>query len=1074
MKITRIFGGFFALLMMIGSVRAELTIATASKDGAYYPVGKAIAALLAEEIPINVEVSDGSVDNIKLLLARKRDLAIVQSDILHRAKDAGSEDNLQQFSDEIGDIRSLLSLFPEYIQIVVRKDSVIRSLLKLHGKRLYIGLPDSGTRYNAEDLLHALGINGQQFTEVTYIEDVRSKLNQPDLAEEISRILGPEQQALSTTIALKLLKAGHLDAVFSTSGRLIGGPELRHLPFKNKLAPVLRQQFEYYGLTPVEIPGEGTIPLLFTRANLVARSPESVQGLSDSDAELIVRKIHENQLGLGKLVSSNLDFFFGDRMVRRMTHNIHPGAENYFRSRNMLPHVSPWEYVIIVLLVFIGLTIIFAKAARNTKFVVWLLQMRPVTSLYSEQSWFKRIWDVYLKLTCATAPRIWSWLFAITAVTVIYSIRLIEKTHSIANDVENPFSGTGFLDGAVWLLTFAITGFNQDIYPNTPFAKFLAVLVPVLGIILTLYILITKTYSADREKELQARGISFPQFNNHIVICGWNDRVPNLLKDLTSTASPLPSSGKVVVIADHDADKPLEGLGLEGKRVAYMRGRSSDYKILEDVRIEHAIGAIVVAGQKKIEDNNYRSILTCTAIRGSLRSLPEERVPKGDFRPDDFPIIAELYFEENRHFFESSEVDKLVSLKSVSVRLISHAALNPGISELLIELMTFSTSQVAKLIPATEPEQWKKPIQVVDRTFSEVLQDLRKSDVLLLSAYEKSQPGLQDTKSDDIDFKESSPYHFGSEMDYKIKETDLLLVVRRNKKTVGGGKKFLRDHTSVSFDYANEVVLLIGNNWAGEEIAEVLSKHAKKVIQLVPLSKEDESNNAEHPEIVEEKKNITILRTNQRIDAQFYTKNRDRFSNVTRAVILGPSREDTDSMSEIFQDDQTIMHAKMLRRIADGDKQIFADGKHFHILAEMRYVDNLELFHHSGIDQPVPTNRLIEQCLAQMVFNRGVLSEFFLKAMSYSDKNKKGRLKRMSAMTLAKRIEMEVEGANYDELLRRCSGKDVQFVAIQPVKDSKIEDPVILNPADSHGKSHRLGRDDYVFVIVKPDDSGAT
>ncbi|MBA1445531.1 MAG: NAD-binding protein [Chromatiales bacterium] len=1002
-------------------------------------------------------------------------MAIVQSDILHRAKDAGPEDNLQQFSDKIGDIRSLLSLFPEYIQIVVRKDSAIRSLLKLHGKRLYIGLPDSGTRYNAEDLLHVLGINGQQFTEVTYIEDVRSKLNQPDLAEEISRILGPEQQALSTTIALKLLKAGHLDAVFSTSGKLIGSPDLRHLPFNNKLAPVLRQQFEYYGLTPVEIPGEGTIPLLFTRANLVARSPESVQGLSDSDAELIVRKIHENQLGLEKLVSYNLDFFFGDRMVRRMTHNIHPGAETYFRSRNMLPHVSPWEYVISALLVFVGLTIFFAKAARNTKFVVWLVQTRLVISLYSEQSWFKRIWDEYLKITCETAPRIWSWFFAITAVAVIYSIRLIEKTHSIANDVENPFAGTGFLDGAVWLLTFAITGFNQDIYPNTPLAKFLAVLVPVLGIVLTLYILITKTYSADREKERQAQGISIPRFKNHIVICGWNDRVPNLLRDLVSVASPLPAGGKVVVIADHDTDKPLEGLGLEGKRVAYVRGRSSDYEILKKVRIEHAIGAIVVAGQKKIVDNNYRSILTCTAIRESLRSLPKERMPKGEFYPDDFPIIAELYYEENRQFFESSEVNKLVSLKSVSVRLISHAALNPGISRLLIELMTFSTSQVAKMIKATEPEQWKKPIQVVGRTISEALEALRKSDVLLLSAYENNQQGLQETKSHDIDFVKNSPYHFGSEMDYEIKETDLLLVVRRNKKTVGGGKKFLRDHTSISFDYANEVVLLIGNNWAGEEIAEVLSKHAKKVIRLVLQSKEDESNNGENREIVEEHNNITILRTNQQIDTQFYANNRGSLSGVTRAVILGPNRKtpkDTEAMSEIFQDDQTIMHAKVLRRIAKDNKD-FADNKHFHILAEMRCDDNLELFHHSGIDQPVPTNKLIEQCLAQMVFNRGVLSEFFLNAMSYSDDNRKGRLERMSAMTLAKRIETEVVGANYDELLGRCSRKGVQFVAIQPVNDSGIEGSVILNPADSHGKSHRLGRGDYVFVIVKPDDTGA-
>ena len=1048
--------------LVSATATADMKIATASKEGVYYPVGEAIAKILAAEEPaIKVEVvpSEGSVDNIgKLLKDGEFDLAIIQSDVLKRAKEiatekpdpdtlSASEKELYAYREEIDQIRSLMALFPEYVQIVVRKDSGIRSLLKLHGKKIYLGKPKSGTRYNAGDILSFLEIDTGDY-------------------EDVMEVDGRE---IDTATAKQLLTQERPDgsyaveAVFSTSGTVIRDPELRHLTLKRELASEFRKAYDYYDFEEVDLDGSQEANLIFTRANLVARSSDVVQGLSDREAELIVRGIYENQFDLSKNLDDGIDIelFVGDRLVRRVTDDLHPGAERYFKGANVIPHIRLWERLIIAISIFVGLTIVIVKAFRRSKLLNRFLQSRLITGLYKRGSRFQKAWDRYIRLTCSTLPRVFCWLFGIVFVGVVYFIQHLEKTHSVANDVENPFAGSSFFDAAGWLLTFAVTGFHQNIYPNTFEAKALAVAVPVLGILLAIFVLVTKTFRAELDSERQAQGFVIPtRLKNHILICGFNDRVKNLLHDLTSASSFLPADGRVVVIAEHDDERPLQGFDLDRKRVCYVRGRSSDYEILKKLNLDDAIGAIVVAGNKKVVDNNHRSILTCTAIRNSL---PIEK-------RTEFPIIAELFYERNRPFFETSGVDKLVCLKTVSVRMITHAALNPGISELLVSLMTFSTEQVAHAIGAREPEKGRNPVTVVGKSLGAALKDLRAADALLLGVCETTK-GAGDVL--EVEFREDSPYHFGPEFDYVIKETDRLIVAERNRKPDEGDVEFLSKKTAARFDYGNEVVLMIGNSWAGDETAGVLAKRAKEVIQLIPEVKLTCPD--EHP--IEEKHdgNITILRTPLEADENFYREHADRFGSVTRAVILGPDRNQNATESEIFQDDGTIMHAKTLKRVAPG---VFAEVDSFHILAEMRCIDNLDLFQHSGIDQPVPTTKLIEQCLAQMVFHRGVVSEFLLKAMSYSPSNKKGRLKRMSARALVARLGEEVIGSTFDALLNRCMGHRIQLVGIQPTTAEGLPCPLIVNPFKPEERGYQLDHDDFVFVFVKPsdsaDDEGAT
>jgi len=129
-------------------------------------------------------------------------------------------------------IAALGSLYPEPIQIVVSAKSAIRSVEDLRGKRVDLGTPQSGTRMNALSVLQASGIALKELAE--------------------ARAEGPQT-------ALRQLKAGRVDAVFTTVGaparalqRLAAEHPIRLVPLSPAVAS--RVVSEQPGLVRLTIP----------------------------------------------------------------------------------------------------------------------------------------------------------------------------------------------------------------------------------------------------------------------------------------------------------------------------------------------------------------------------------------------------------------------------------------------------------------------------------------------------------------------------------------------------------------------------------------------------------------------------------------------------------------------------------------------------------------------------------------------------------------------------------------------------------------------------------------------------
>jgi TRAP transporter TAXI family solute receptor len=149
-----------ALAAPLRSHAAEtITIGTAGVMGVYYPLGGAICRMVnvtrkLHKLRCAVEASEGSVANIRNVLAGKVGVGIAQSDMQYAARMGEGP-----FSDAAQPkLRALFSVYPELLTVMTREDANVRTLADLRGKRVNLGPPGSGTRATMELVLDAVGV----------------------------------------------------------------------------------------------------------------------------------------------------------------------------------------------------------------------------------------------------------------------------------------------------------------------------------------------------------------------------------------------------------------------------------------------------------------------------------------------------------------------------------------------------------------------------------------------------------------------------------------------------------------------------------------------------------------------------------------------------------------------------------------------------------------------------------------------------------------------------------------------------------------------------------------------------
>jgi len=148
---------------------AFVNVLTGGTSGVYYPLGVALANVIGKAMPslkTSVQATKASVENLNLLQAGRGEIAFTLGDSL---SDAWKGNEEAGFKAPLKKLRGIAAIYPNYIQVVARADSGIKTLADLKGKNVSVGAPKSGTELNARTIFAAAGLTYKDLGKVEYL-----------------------------------------------------------------------------------------------------------------------------------------------------------------------------------------------------------------------------------------------------------------------------------------------------------------------------------------------------------------------------------------------------------------------------------------------------------------------------------------------------------------------------------------------------------------------------------------------------------------------------------------------------------------------------------------------------------------------------------------------------------------------------------------------------------------------------------------------------------------------------------------------------------------------------------------
>ena len=260
-----------------------------------------------------------------------------------------------------------------------------------------------------------------------------------------------------------------------------------------------------------------------------------------------------------------------------------------------------------------------------------------------------------------------------------------------------------FPDALWWaIVTVTTVGFG-DISPVSLGGRLIGAVLMVFGIgVLGMF---TATIAGVFvEKRLRKeRGMGSYDLDGHIILCEWNDRTKEILKDLR--ADPRAAGVPIVLVADIDV-KPVVD-----EHLYFVRGDLTE-EHLRRAGIEKA-ATVVIVGDRTLDyvARDAKAVLSVLTVES--------------LNPDVYSIV-ELASEENVRHCERAHADEIIVGAEFSSRVISTATLDHGISTVLRELLSAQVGQDLITVPV--------PPGLAGRPFFELFCDMKREHGMIVLA----------------------------------------------------------------------------------------------------------------------------------------------------------------------------------------------------------------------------------------------------------------------------------------------------------------------------------------------------
>jgi hypothetical protein len=290
-----------------------ISMGTGGVGGVYYAVGGALASVMnmkMDGVNCSVEATGASIANINLVKQGDTQLGMSAANILYNA--AHGEGAFE--GEPVEEVKAILSLYPEAVQIVTLANSGIKTVGDLKGKKVAVGDFGSGTEVMARALLELYGI--------TY----------DDISEDF---LGFSEAATG-------LKDRTIDAAFIWAGvptsaimDLAALNEVALVEIESDKIEILIETMPY--CNEMVIPA-GTYRGMKEDTNTVA-IPAILFGSADLPEDFVyemLKVFFENTDMIGRAHARGKDITLETALDGMLGIPLHPGAERFYREKGLL------------------------------------------------------------------------------------------------------------------------------------------------------------------------------------------------------------------------------------------------------------------------------------------------------------------------------------------------------------------------------------------------------------------------------------------------------------------------------------------------------------------------------------------------------------------------------------------------------------------------------------------------------------------------------------------------------------------------------------------------------------------
>lgn len=224
------------------------------------------------------------------------------------------------------------------------------------------------------------------------------------------------------------------------------------------------------------------------------------------------------------------------------------------------------------------------------------------------------------------------------------------------------------LSGFTWLLrTLFEGGSAYDIETGAGYAVYYVV--QISGVSLVAFLTGAVASRLVSTVMAKGKGMGSTKRSGHIVICGWNAKGAEILRELR--APQLEDKRPVVVLA------PLENDPTRYEDVEFIRGDPTDEIDLRRAGIDRAETAIILADEStptaSAGDRDARTLLACLAVE--------------TINPTCYTCV-EVIRSENRQHFARTQVNEMVVSAELTGALLASSATVHGLTQLVTDLVT--------------------------------------------------------------------------------------------------------------------------------------------------------------------------------------------------------------------------------------------------------------------------------------------------------------------------------------------------------------------------------------------------